>query len=151
MTDVEIFWPATVSTDALFDAETVLRDAGIDTTTKLQPGRRGPELSVLVFVATTAIEPMLKALFQRVGDGAFGTLRDFVTKLLGEDKPDTEPTPRSVLFRSATSGAQFVFTSNLPEEAYRQAVTLDPGTAPGNWVWDHGSHSWLQFRDSAST
>jgi hypothetical protein len=151
VTEVEIFWPAALPTDPLLEAEAPLREAGVGTTCRLQRPRRGPELAVLVFVTTSALKPMLQALFEHVGDGAHQALRRFVSRLLKrDDDADAEPAPRSVVFESSTSGAQFVFTSNLPDEAFRKAVMLDPATEPGRWVWDQSANAWLRFEDHAA-
>ena len=149
MTEVEIFWPAALPTDPLLEAEAPLREAGVGTTCRLQQTRRGPELAVLVFITTSALKPMLQALFEHFGDGAHSALQRFVSRLLKRDT-ETEPAPRSVVFESSASGAQFVFTSNLPDEAFRQAVLLDPAAEPGRWVWDQGANAWLRFEGQAA-
>jgi hypothetical protein len=149
MTEVEIFWPAAAPTTALHEAEDLLAESGVQAVSRLQPTRRGAELSVLVFIATSAAEPLLKALFQNVGDGAYGALQDFVRRLLGRKEP-ARPAPVSVLFRSATTGAQFVFTSNLPEAAFQQAIALDPAAGSSTWVWDQAAATWLRLADGPS-
>ena len=61
MTEVEIYWPATQSSDYLFAAEAILRDAGIHATCRLQPTRRGSE-TVLVLLANAAIGPISRCV-----------------------------------------------------------------------------------------
>jgi hypothetical protein len=150
MTQVEIFWPATVPIGTLSSAEATLQEVGIETISRRRQVSRGPEVAVLVFVVNTVLGPMLKTLFENLGDGAYRTLRAFVTRVLSsQSKAAAGPVPNVVLFRSATSGAEFVFTSNLPEEAFRKAVEVDPGAEPGRWVWDPRSRTWLRFDDAA--
>ena len=146
---VEIFWPPAVAAQTLADAEHTLRLAGVEPVSRRRQVTRGPEVAVLVFVANTVLGPMLKALFEKLGEGAYGPLRSFVTRVLTGEPSSAAPGPTVVLFRSATSGAEFVFTSSLPEEAYRKAVDVDPGTEPGRWMWDQGSRTWLRFETAA--
>lgn len=145
MTEVDIFWPSTLSTDAVLDAEMPLREAGVETSIRLQPTRRGAELSVLVLLTTSVLKPLLTVLFERFGESAADALRKFVNRLLKADSPVVEA-PRSVVFESSASGAKFVFTSGLPEEAFRKALVQPIGEEPGQWVWDNGSRQWLSVQ-----
>jgi hypothetical protein len=146
VTEVEILWPAALPPDPMFEAEAPLREAGLSTTCRVQHARRGPEMTVLVFLTTSALKPMLAALFERVGENAYQSLRRFVARLLKHEDEAT-PAPRSVVFQSTASGAEFIFTPGLPDEAFRQAVALDPGNEPGRWVWDHHLGTWLRIED----
>jgi hypothetical protein len=138
MDEVEIFWPAGSPADGLLEAERALLEAGVDTTSRLRPAVRGAELSVLV------LEPFLKGLFERVGGIAHAALADFVRHLLRrQERPG--PAPASVVVEISATGDQLVFTPNLPEEAFRQAIALEPGPAPGRWVWDHHDRRWSCF------
>jgi hypothetical protein len=49
------------------------------------------------------------------------------------------------VFENTATGAEFVFMQGLPEDAFRQAVALDPGPEPGRWVWDHAQGAWSRF------
>ena len=92
MTEVEIIWPATLTPDRLEDAADELIAAGIETTCRIQPVRRGADTAVLILMTTTALEPFLQALFQHIGEGAYGALKRFVSGLFGRDpkKPGNE-------------------------------------------------------------
>lgn len=146
MTEVEILWPAALPSDPMFEAEAPLREAGVSTTCRVQQTRRGPEMVVLVFLTTSALKPMLAALFEHVGESAYQSLRRFVARLLKHEE-EAAPAPRSVVFQSTATRAEFIFTPGLPDEAFRQAVELDPGTEPGRWVWDHNLAKWLRLED----
>jgi hypothetical protein len=120
----------------------------VEPTCRLQPTVRGvPGLSVLVLLTTSALEPLFMALVQRAGTEAYPVLQRFVRRLLGrgEDAAASGKAPTSVVFESAATGAQFVFTPGLPEEAFRQAVELDPGAEPGRWTWDAAARRWVCF------
>ena len=52
-----------------------------------------------------------------------------------------------MIFESSATGAQFLFTAGLPDEALRKALELDPETEPGRWMWDESAHDWLRFED----
>jgi hypothetical protein len=152
VSEVEIIWPASLEQERLDAAADELAAAGVETTCRIQPVRRGAETAVLVLLTTSALEPFLKAVFQTVGQEAYGALKRFVGKLFGHDptqKPDAATTgsPDVVIFESTTSGAQFLFTSGLPNEAFKLAVELDPGPEPGRWVWDSQAHNWLKFEN----
>ena len=152
MTDVEIIWPASLDQGPLGEAADELAAAGVEPVCRIQPVRRGAETAVLVLLTTSALEPFLKALFQTVGQEAYGALKRFVGKLFGHDegtgaKPKNTSAPDVVIFESTTSGAQFLFTAGLPDEAYRSAVELDPGPEPGRWMWDAQAKNWLRFED----
>jgi hypothetical protein len=155
MSDVEIIWPSSLGQDRLVGVADDLEQAGVPTTCRIQPPRRGPETVVMVIMSSTLLEPMLKSLFQRVGEDAYRALRRFVGRIFGRDddtdaqeKPDDAPD--AVIFESSTTGAQFLFTPHLPDEAMRKALELDPGTEPGRWVWDDRGRAWLRF-EQAST
>ncbi len=152
MTEVEIFWPETLPTDALLDGAATLRDNGIETTCRIQPVRRSAGLSVLILLTTAALEPLLKTFFEQVGQDAWRGLQRFVGRLTGDEKKpdDTAPRPEAVVFESAATGAQFVFTAGLPVSAFRQAVELDPGEGPGRWIWDAPQEKWMRFEELAT-
>jgi hypothetical protein len=145
MDEVEIFWPAGLPADGLLEAERALLEAGIDTTSRLRPAVRGAELSVLVLLTGSVLEPFLKGLFERVGVVAHAALADFVRHLLRRQEHRPVPAPASVVVEISATGDQLVFTPNLPEEAFRQAIALEPGPAPGRWVWDHHDRRWSCF------
>ena len=144
MTEVEIYWPATQSSDHLFAAQAILRDAGIHATCRLQPTRRGSE-AVLVLLANAAIGPFLGAMFERLGEEAWTSLRALVGHLLKHTRGQAPP--ESVVFESAANGAQFVFTTDLPADAFRKAIEIDSGSEPGRWTWDGYKGSWLRFEN----
>jgi len=146
VTEVEIFWPTMLSPDAALEAEAFLRERGIQATCRLQPVRRGSE-TVLILLTSAALEPFLRTLSERIGGEAWNGLRTFVRHLLGHARGQAAPT--SVIFESAASGAQFVFTTDLPEDAFRQAITIDPGPGPkpGRWAWDDAKGRWLRFEN----
>jgi len=144
VTEVEIYWPATQSSDHLFAAEAILRDAGIHATCRLQPTRRGSE-AVLVLLANAAIGPFLGALFASLGEEAWTSLRAFVGHLVKHTRG--QAAPESVVFESAANGAQFVFTTDLPADAFRKAIEIDSGSEPGRWTWDGYKGSWLRFEN----
>ena len=150
-TEVEIIWPAALEQQRLDEAADELTAAGVETTCRIQPTRRGAETAVLVLLTSSALEPFLKALFQTVGQEAYGALKKFVGKLFGHDPTEkaerSKDAPDVVIFESTRSGAQFLFTAGLPDEAYREAVELDPGEKPGRWTWDAQSRNWLRFED----
>ena len=145
MTEVEIYWPATQPSDHVFAAEAVLRDAGVHTTSRLQPTRRGSE-TVLVLLTNAAIGPFFGALFGKLGDEAWIRLRAFIDHLLKHTRE--RPAPGGVVvFESAANCAQFVFTTDLPVDAFRKAIDIDPGSEPGRWIWDDRKGSWLRFEN----
>jgi hypothetical protein len=143
VTDVEIYWPAAWPSDHMFAAEAVLRQAGIHATCRLQPTRRGSE-TVLVLLANAAAGPFLAALFGRLGEEAWTSLRAFVDRLLKHTHE--RPAPCGVVFESANA-AQFVFTTDLPVDAFRKAIEIDPGSEPGRWTWDSDTGNWLRFEN----
>ena len=135
-----------MSAEGLLEAEWPLLEAGIDTTSRLRPAVRGAELSVLVLLTGSVLEPFLKALFDRVGEVAHAALEDFVRHLLR--RPDQRhAAPANVVVEITATGDQLVFTPNLPAEAFRQAIALEPGPAPGRWVWDHHNRRWSCFEE----
>jgi len=145
VTEVEIYWPATQPSDHVFAAEAVLRDAGVHTTSRLQPTRRGSE-TVLVLLTNAAIGPFFGALFGKLGDEAWIRLRAFIDHLLKHTRE--RPAPGGVVvFESAANCAQFVFTTDLPVDAFRKAIDIDPGSEPGRWIWDDRKGSWLRFEN----
>lgn len=141
---VEIYWPATVPPTPALDAAAELSGAGIDTECRVQPVRRSAELSAVVLLCGSVVGPFLKVLFERLAGDAYVSLQSWVQRLLGRDGDGT-PAPASVVFESESTGAQFVFTPGLPDEAFRKALSLDPGDEPGRWVWDARERSWLRF------
>ena len=148
MTEVEIIWPAALDQDRLDQAADELTAAGVETTCRIQPVRRGAETAVLILLTTSAMQPFLKALFQRVGEEAYDALKRFVGKLFGDDadgKATPKKAPDVVIFESTASGAQFLFTAGLPGEAFQEAIELDAEPEPGRWMWDTESRSWLRF------
>lgn len=152
MTEVEIIWPATLAQDRLGDAADELSAAGIETTCRIQPVRRGAETAVLVLMTTSALEPFLQATFGHIGDGAYSALKRFVSKLFGRDlpRPGGAAAPDVVIFESTTTGAQFLFTADLPSAAYEQALSWDAGAEPGRWMWHTGTSNWLRFENATS-
>jgi hypothetical protein len=165
MTEAEIFWPESLPTDALLDGAETLRGSGIETTCRLQPVRRGAGLSVLVLLTTSALDPLLKTVFEHVGGEVWKALQRFVTRLLDDDKADDKADgkaddvarasangrrPEVVVFESASTGAQFVFTTGMPSAAFRQAIELQPGDEPGRWVWDTTRDKWMRFEELRS-
>jgi hypothetical protein len=148
MNEAEIFWPASLPTDAMLDGAATLRDSGIETTCRIQPVRRGVGLSVLVLLTTTALEPFLKVFFEQAGREAWRGLQRFVRRLTGDDESDDAAArPEAVVFESSATGAQFVFTAGLPVSAFQQAIELDPGDGPGRWTWDAAQQKWMRFEE----
>ena len=141
---VEIYWPASVPATHALDAAAELEGAGIDTECRVQPVRRSAELSAVVLLCGSVVGPFLKVLFERLAGEAYTSLQLWVQRLLGRDGDGTTA-PASVVFENEATGAQFVFTSGLPDEAFRKALNLDPGDEPGRWVWDPEQRSWLRF------
>jgi hypothetical protein len=143
---VEIYWPATVPATHALDAAAELEGAGIATECRVQPVRRSAELSAVVLLCGSVVGPFLKILFERLAGDAYVSLQLWVHRLLGRDGDvDGTPAPASVVFESEATGAQFVFTPGLPDEAFRKALDLDPGDEPGRWVWDPQQRDWLRF------
>ena len=105
----------------------------------------------MILMSSTVLEPMLKSLFQHIGEDAYGSLKRFVGRIFGRGSDDDgkeddgKDAPDAVIFESSTTGAQFLFTPHLPDEAMRKALELDPGSEPGRWVWDDKAHDWLRF------
>ena len=150
MTEVEIIWPAALEQEPLDEAADELSAAGVETICRIQPVRRGAETAVLILLTTSAMEPFLKALFERIGGGAYDALKRFVGKLFGDDAGSTgtapgKKAPDVVIFESTASGAQFLFTPGLPGEAYQEAIELGAEPEPGRWMWNTESRSWLRF------
>jgi len=142
MTEVEIFWPASLPSDPALEAEAVLREAGVEATCRLQPVRRGSE-AVVVLLTTAALEPFFGAFFGRLGGEVWAGLHNLVDHLL--KRTGGQPGPQSVIFESARSGARFVFTTGLPADAFRKAIEIDPGPGKSQWAWDAKNSSWLRF------
>lgn len=142
MTEVEIFWPATLPAGPAHEAQAILHAAGIDATCRLQPVRRGGE-SVLVLVTNAALEPVLGAMLTRLGDELWSGLSGLVGRLL--HRAGGHPAPKAAIFELASSGAQFVFISDLPEIAFRKAVEIGDSAQPGRWTWDAGKTLWVRF------
>ncbi|KWT61537.1 hypothetical protein ADL21_12555 [Streptomyces albus subsp. albus] len=149
MTDIEIFWPAAYPLDAVHATDDLLREAGIQATYRRAPMRRGPETYALVLLAGHTLQPFLRAVFERVGEDAYTGLRGFVRRLIGR-KPAVDA-PDGVVFECVRTRAQFIFTHGLPDAAYRQALALDPGTAPGRWAWQHERQTWIRFEERTET
>ena len=145
MTEVEIFWPARLPAAPMLEATAPLQEAGLDATCRLAPVRRGGEFSVMVLISGVVFEPFLKAMFERFGAEAQAAHEPGQGRLLRRDEGGQAPA--SVVFTSELHGADFVFTPSLPEEAFRQAIALDPGPEPGRWVWDQHERTWLRFED----
>lgn len=151
MAEVEIIWPSNLAEDRLVGVADELEQAGVPTTCRIQPVRRGPETIVMILMSSTVLEPMLKSLFQHLGEDAYVSLRRFIGKIFGRDDEKEDPakkpkdTPDVVIFESSTTGAQFLFTPHLPNEALKKALELDPESEPGRWMWDDNTHSWLRF------
>jgi hypothetical protein len=162
VTEAEIFWPSSLPAGPALEAEALLREAGVDATCRLQPVRRGTE-SVLVLLTTVTVEPFLGAVFERYAAvaeaglrSAEAGLRHFVSLLFrrlhkegaAETAAETpgENGPKVVVFESA-NGAQFLFTPNLPVDAYRKAVQIGPSPRKGRWMWDGDNQNWLCFEN----
>jgi hypothetical protein len=145
MSEVEIFWPAALPPDAALDTEAVLCAAGIPTSCRLRPTRRGADTYALVMVAAPALHSFLRAVFEKLGSEAFVALRSCVQRLLGNGGP--VPSPSAVVFVHAQTGSELVFTADLPEAAFRQAIALDPGDEPGRWVWHQQQGAWVRFEN----
>jgi hypothetical protein len=54
VTEVEIFWPAAFPSNPALEAETLLRNAGVQATCRIQPVRRGSE-TVLVLLTNATL------------------------------------------------------------------------------------------------
>lgn len=141
---VEIYWPATVPAAHALDAAAELAEAGIDADCRVQPVRRSAELSAVVLLCGPVVGPFLRVLFERLAGDTYAALQFWVQRLLGRDGDDT-PSPASVVFESEATGAQFIFTPGLPQEAFQKALSLDTGDEPGRWVWDQRERAWLRF------
>jgi hypothetical protein len=154
VTEVEIIWPEGLAEDRLGDAADELSAAGIETTCRIQPVRRGAETAVLVLMTTTTLEPILQATFGRLGESATTALKRFVARLFGRDSPEHAASaaraPDVVIVESTTTGAQFLFTADLPAAAYQQALSWDAGVEPGRWMWHNGTSNWLRFESATS-
>ena len=107
---------------------------GVQADCRVQPVRRGAEMAAVVLLSGSVVGPFLRAVFERFGGDAYAALRRWVQGLFGRD--DGSRAPSTVVFENTATGAEFVFTPGLPEDAFRQAVALDPGPEPGRWVWD---------------
>jgi hypothetical protein len=140
MTEVEIFWPGSLPPAPALEAETALREAGVQATCRLQPVRRGSE-AVVVLLTTAAVEPFFGAFFGQLGENVCDGLRNLVDRLL--KRTGGHPAPKSVIFEKA--GARFVFTTGLPADAFRKAIEIDPGPERSQWTWDVKNSSWLRF------
>jgi hypothetical protein len=154
MAEVEIFWPESLPTEALLDGAAVLRDDGVATTCRLQPVRRNAAASVLVLLTTAAVDPLLKAVFSEVGTSAWKSLQRFVRKLFSDDDhavASDRKRPEVVVFESTSTGAQFVFTASMSASAFQQAIELDPGDAPGRWVWHDAANKWVRFEEVSTS
>ncbi|CCG03622.1 hypothetical protein [Blastococcus saxobsidens] len=142
---VEIYWPASLSADPALDAVAELERAGLDVECRVQPVRRSADLSVVVLLCGSVVGPFLKTVFERLAGDTYAALQSWVQRLLGRERDGVGRAPASVIFESESTGAQFVFTPGLPDEAFRQALALDPGEEPGRWVWDPQERAWLRF------
>lgn len=150
MTEVEIYWPARLSSEPALEAEALLRDAGVEATCRLQPVRRGSE-TVLVLVSTVTLEPFFGLMFERYAGAAETGLRKLVGVLLRRPRAakagsHAEEAPKVVVFESP-NGAQFVFTSNLPADAFKKALEIGPSPRKGRWMWDAENNNWLCFEN----
>jgi hypothetical protein len=141
MTDpeVEIFWPSSLPSDPAEEAQGLLREAGIHSTCMLRPTRRGPTEVVLVLVTTAVLEPFLRTLFQGIAEDAYKGLKMFADRLLARRSKE-QPTPKDLVFQVSTGG-RITFTTDLPEQAYQQAVDLD--ARDGRWAWDSQRVMWV--------
>lgn len=154
MTEVEIIWPASLEPSRLVEAADLLERGGVPTTCRIQPVRRSPQTTVLILMTTTTLAPFFKAMFHQAGVDAHGILKRFLGALFGEEV-DSSPSegapasPEAALFQSAATGAQFLFTPRLPDEALREALALDPGEDPGTWTWDGQARRWLRVETSS--
>jgi hypothetical protein len=138
--DVEIFWPSELPPDDALQAQRELKAAGVAASCRMRPPRRGPELVALVLVGGPAMTALLGGVFGKAGEDAYLALLRFVRRLL--HRRETGQGPHSVVFTSS-SGAQIVFTSELPLEAFRQALAVPAGEGTGVWAWDQTHEQWL--------
>ena len=140
---IDLYWPAGLSPDVALEAVEELHGAGVQAECRVQPVRRGAELAAVVLLSGSVVGPFLQALFERLGGDAHAGLRRWVQRLFGRD--DGARAPATVVFENTATGAEFLFTPGLPEDAFRQAVALDPGPEPGRWVWDDAQGAWSRF------
>lgn len=140
---IDLYWPAGLSPDVALSAVEELNGAGVQADCRVQPVRRGAEMAAVVLLSGSVVGPFLRAVFERFGGDAYAALRRWVQGLFGRD--DGSRAPSTVVFENTATGAEFVFTPGLPEDAFRQAVALDPGPEPGRWVWDDASGAWSRF------
>lgn len=140
---VELFWPAGLSAEVALGAVEEFQGAGIEADCRVQPARRGVDTAAVVLLSGSMVEPFLQALFERLGADAHAALRRWVQRIFGHG--DAAATPSTVVFENKATGTEFVFTPGLPEEAFRQAMALDPGPEPGRWVWVDGQGTWSRF------
>jgi hypothetical protein len=147
--EVEIFWPAGLTTDDVSAAVDELTSAGIDTTCRLQPVRRGGESTALILVTTATLQPFLTAVFEHIGGDVYRALHEFLAGMFGRKRCENGlgGSLSAVVFESSATRAQYVFTADLPNEAYRKALALDPGEQPARWVGGSRQREWLRFED----
>lgn len=152
MTEVEIIWPASLEPNRLVEAADLLERGGVPTTCRIQPVRRNPQTTVLILMTTSTLAPFFKALFHQTGVDAQAMLKRFLESLFGRNgdsgAEEAQTGPDAAMFQSAASGAQFLFTPRLPDEALRKALALDPGEDPGTWTWDGQARRWLRVETS---
>ena len=104
---------------------------------------------LVLAVALLAVEVWALINALRFRADAYTAARRFVTALLRRPAEE-RPAPTAVVFESTATGAQFVFTSGLPERAYRAALAEAPGQGAGRFVWDGASGAWLQFEPGSA-
>ncbi len=105
---------------------------------------------MLVLLTTSALGPLLEAVFEHFGGEAWKALQRFVRQILGDDRlagDGDSAHPEAVVFQSATTGAQFVFTPGMPALAFRRAIEQAPDGGPGRWVWDSARGKWIKFEE----
>ena len=136
-------WPATVPREVGLAAAAELEAAGAVITCRVQPVRRGAELSAVVLLSGSMMAPFLTTVFERLASDAYTGLRQWVQGLLAPERK--APGLTSVVFENQATGADFVFTPGLPVEAFRAAIQLAPESEPGRWVWDTAADEWVRF------
>lgn len=154
MSEVEIIWPAKLDQNRLQGVADILGKHGVATTCRVSPVRRGPESTVLILIATTSISTFLKSFLIAAGSDAYRAMSELVGELFGRgggEDPDGTPgsaAPDRVVFESTVTGAKFLFTPGLPTKALEQAIELDPGSDPGQWMWDSAQRKWRRFESA---
>lgn len=136
-------WPASLPREVGLAAAAELEAAGAQITCRVQPVRRGAEVSAAVLLTGSMMTPFLTTIFERLAGDAYTGFTRWFQGLRNADGTASGVT--SVVFENQTTGADFVFTDGLPVEAFRAAIELAPGAEPGRWVWDTAANTWVRF------